>query len=73
MRFMVLSFRGTEQRSDDKPTPRRGPRKRWPIAVAAGALICAAFAAAPGSPGLDAVAQINDASVPWDVASASAH
>ncbi|MGY1615588.1 hypothetical protein ACI797_02470 [Geodermatophilus sp. SYSU D00691] len=62
----------TRQRPGEKPAPRGLRRKRWPILLAAGAALGTARAPAPKGSGLEAVAQINDASMPWDVASAPA-
>jgi membrane-bound lytic murein transglycosylase B len=44
-------------------------RRRWPVALAATAALGAVFVPPP-SHHLDAVAQLNDAALPWDVAAA---
>jgi membrane-bound lytic murein transglycosylase B len=57
--------------ADPAPSRRVRRRRRWPVALAAAAALCAVFAPPPNPRSLEPVAQINDASLPWDVAAAS--
>jgi membrane-bound lytic murein transglycosylase B len=55
------------QAAPPRPPRRVRRRRRWPVALVATAALAAVFAPPPGHH-LTPVAQLNDASLPWDVA-----